>query len=303
MKENWKAHGALVLVNLLYAASHLIAKDVMPTYLTPNVFILLRVSGACLLFWLLFRVFSYEKVDVKDFLLLAICGLFGVAINQLFFFHGLNNTSAINAGIIMAFNPIMVVVLAYFILKDQLHYRQIIGIVIGATGAILLTINSFHTDSSSFKGDLFLVINSFSYALYLIAAKPLMAKYRPLTVITWVFTFGLFFVMCFPPVISDALSTNFTVIPLPIVGVIVYVIVGVTFLTYLLTMYGLKYVGPTVSSTYIYLQPIMVIVFTALFTYFDWTNNVSSSISFLKMTLMLLIFIGVYFANFKNNKA
>jgi drug/metabolite transporter (DMT)-like permease len=303
MKENWKAHVALVLVNLLYAASHLIAKDVMPTYLTPNVFILLRVSGGCLLFWLLFRVFSYEKVEVKDLLLLAICGLFGVAINQLFFFHGLNNTSAINAGIIMAFNPIMVVVLAYFILKDQLHYRQIIGIVIGATGAVLLTINSFHTDSSSFKGDLFLVINSFSYALYLIAAKPLMAKYRPLTVITWVFTFGLFFVMCFPPVISDVLSTDFRVIPLPIVGVICYVIVGVTFLTYLLTMYGLKYVGPTVSSTYIYLQPIMVIVFTALFTYFDWTNNVSSSISFLKMTLMLLIFIGVYFANFKNNKA
>ena len=233
---------------------------------------------------------------------MAICGLFGVAINQLFFFHGLNNSSAFNAGIIMAFNPIMVVVLAYLILKDQLNYRQIIGIVIGATGAILLTINSFHTDSSSFKGDLFLVINSFSYALYLIAAKPLMAKYRPLTVITWVFTFGLFFVMCFPPVISDALSTNFMVIPLPIVGVIVYVIVGVTFLTYLLTMYGLKYVGPTVSSTYIYLQPIMVIVFTALFTYFDWINNASSSISFLKMTLMLLIFIGVYFANFKHNK-
>lgn len=55
----------------------------------------------------------------------------------------------------MAFNPIMVVVLAYFILKDQLNYRQIIGIIIGATGAILLTINSFHTNSTSFKGDVF----------------------------------------------------------------------------------------------------------------------------------------------------
>ena len=111
MRGIWKAHGALLLVNLLYAASHVIAKDVMPTYLSPNVFILLRVSGACLLFWLMFRLFAYEKVAVKDFFLLAICGLFGVAINQLFFFHGLNQSSAFNAGIIMAFNPIIVLVL------------------------------------------------------------------------------------------------------------------------------------------------------------------------------------------------
>jgi drug/metabolite transporter (DMT)-like permease len=303
MRGIWKAHGALLLVNLLYAASHVIAKDVMPTYLSPNVFILLRVSGACLLFWLMFRLFAYEKVASKDFFLLAICGLFGVAINQLFFFHGLNQSSAFNAGIIMAFNPIIVLVLSFFILKNNINYRQLVGVLLGATGAILLTMNSFKDNSSTFMGDVFLVVNTISYALYLILAKPLMAKYRPLTVVTWIFTFGLLFVLLFPPMLRDVSNTNFSVIPMNIVGIIIYVIVGVTFLTYLLTMYGLKHLGPTISSTYIYAQPVMVIFFTIIFATLNWTSiDSSSSITTLKFVLMMLIFIGVYLSSSKKYK-
>jgi drug/metabolite transporter (DMT)-like permease len=303
MRGIWKAHGALLLVNLLYAVSHVIAKDVMPTYLSPNVFILLRVSGACLLFWLMFRLFAYEKVASKDFFLLAICGLFGVAINQLFFFHGLNQSSAFNAGIIMAFNPIIVLVLSFFILKNNINYRQLVGVLLGATGAILLTMNSFKDNSSTFMGDVFLVVNSISYALYLILAKPLMAKYRPLTVVTWIFTFGLLFVLLFPPMLRDVSNTNFSVIPMNIVGIIIYVIVGVTFLTYLLTMYGLKHLGPTISSTYIYAQPVMVIFFTIIFATLNWTSiDSSSSITTLKFVLMMLIFIGVYLSSSKKYK-
>jgi drug/metabolite transporter (DMT)-like permease len=303
MRGIWKAHGALLLVNLLYAVSHVIAKDVMPTYLSPNVFILLRVSGACLLFWLMFRLFAYEKVASKDFFLLAICGLFGVAINQLFFFHGLNQSSAFNAGIIMAFNPIIVLVLSFFILKNNINYRQLVGVLLGATGAILLTMNSFKDNSSTFMGDVFLVVNSISYALYLILAKPLMAKYRPLTVVTWIFTFGLLFVLLFPPMLRDVSNTNFSVIPMNIVGIIIYVIVGVTFLTYLLTMYGLKHLGPTISSTYIYAQPVMVIFFTIIFATLNWTSiDSSSSITTLKFVLMMVIFIGVYLSSSKKYK-
>ena len=303
MRGIWKAHGALLLVHLLYAASHVIAKDVMPTYLSPNVFILLRVSGACLLFWLIFRLFAYETVAKKDLFLLAICGLFGVAINQLFFFHGLNKSSAFNAGIIMAFNPIIVLVLSFFILKNNINYRQLVGVLLGGIGAILLTMNSFKDNSSTFLGDIFLVVNTISYALYLILAKPLMAKYRPLTVVTWIFTFGLLFVLLFPPMLRDLSNTNFSVIPMNIVGIIIYVIVGVTFLTYLLTMYGLKQLGPTISSTYIYAQPVMVIFFTIIFATLNWTSiDSSSSITTLKFGLMMLIFIGVYLSSSKKNK-
>ena len=46
MSKILKAHLALFLVNALYGANHVVAKGVMPNYLTPSVFIFLRVLGA-----------------------------------------------------------------------------------------------------------------------------------------------------------------------------------------------------------------------------------------------------------------
>lgn len=200
----------------------------------------------------------------------------------------------------MAFNPIMVVILSYLLRKEKISLLQALGIFLGASGTIALTMNSAGTSSGSILGDVFLVLNSLSYAIYLVIAKPLMSKYKPLTVITWVFTFGLGFVLIFPPTIPETLATNFMQIPVEFIGKIVYVIVGVTFFTYLLTMYGLRYLSPTASSTYIYAQPVLVIFFTLLFAYMGWSANYSSAITGIKIMLMLVIFIGVYFANFKN---
>jgi drug/metabolite transporter (DMT)-like permease len=298
-KSIFGAHAALFLVNTLYAASHVIAKGVMPDYLTPNVFILLRVVGATALFWLIWLLGKREVIAKKDLPLVALCALFGVAINQLFFFHGLNLSSSINSGIIMATNPMLVVVLSYFLLKEALSWKRTTGILIGAIGAILLTLKGGTGKGDSILGDAFLFINALSYAFYLVLVKPLMKSYSPLTVITYVFSFGMLYVLLFPPTISDLSQTDFSRIPTSAWWIILYVIVGVTFLTYLLTVYGLKYVSPAVSSVYIYIQPVLVIVFTFLFFYLgmvDFTQTITAE----KVLYMLMIFFGVYLASVRS---
>lgn len=294
LRELWKAHAALFLVNALYGASHVLAKGVMPDYLSPNVFILLRVTGATLLFWILMLFFRKFSIKKKDISLFALCGLFGVAINQLFFFHGLNLSSSINSGIIMTVNPILVVILSYFLIKERITIRKTSGIIIGATGAILLTLAAGTGKGDSLLGDTFLFINAASYAVYLVIAKPLMKNYSPLTVITWVFTFGLLYVLLFPPTLSELALSNFNAIPSDVWLKIVYVIVGVTFMTYLLTMYGLKYLSPSVSSAYIYLQPVLVIFFAVLFSWLGIAADYTDTITWQKLLYMLLIFVGVY---------
>ena len=294
-----KAHFALLFVNVLYGASHVLAKGVMPEFVTPNVFILFRVLGSVLLFWLLISFRKMEKINRKDFPLFIACGLFGVAINQLFFFHGLNLSSAINSGIIMALNPMMVVVLSLLVLKERITITRMCGILLGALGAILLTFKAAALKSDSTLGDFFLIINCLSYAIYLVIAKPLMSKYKPLTVITWVFTFGLVFVLLFPPTIPELVTTNFSAFSQSVILKIVYVIVGVTFLTYLLTMYGLKYLSPSVSSSYIYTQPIMVMLFTYIFVELNWADDYTASITAEKLFYMLIIFFGVYLTSLK----
>jgi drug/metabolite transporter (DMT)-like permease len=297
------AHIALFAVNMLYGASHILAKGVMPSYLTPSVFILFRVFGAAILFWLILSVSRSFKIERKDWIRLVGCGLFGVTVNQLFFFHGLNLSSSVNSGIIMAFNPIMVVILSGFALKEKITPIRLTGILIGAAGAVLLTLTGEKTVSETSLGDLYLLVNSFSYAIYLVLAKPLMKKYSPLLVITWVFTIGLGFLFLYPPVLKEFYATNFNSIPSDVWVKIVYVVVGVTFLTYLLTMFGLKYLSPSVSSSYIYFQPVMVIGFAFLFLYLGIADDYTSSITLRKIIYMLLIFLGVYLSGKSSSKS
>ncbi len=294
LSKNTQAHLALLMVNVLYGASHVIAKGVMPTFLSPNVFILFRVLGATSLFWIIKLFLPKEWIAKKDLLLIAFCGLFGIAVNQLFFFHGLNLSSSINSGIIMTINPILVVIIAFFWLKTPFTKNKIIGIVLGTTGALLLTLSSASVSPSASLGDIFLFINAFSYAVYLVIAKPLMQRYSPLTVITYVFSFGTLFVLLFPPTLPEVLTTNFRAIPTSIWWKIGFVVVGVTFLTYLLTMVGLKYLSPAVSSGYIYLQPVLVIGFAYLFAWLGIAADYTNAISLEKIGYMLLIFSGVY---------
>ncbi len=297
-----QAHLALLFVNVLYGASHVLAKGVMPGYLSPTVFILFRAVGATALFWLVLSLTKRSKIERKDFPLIALCGLFGVAINQLFFFHGLNLSSAFNSGIIMALNPIMVVILSFFLLKERLTAFKITGITLGATGAILLTLKASSLIGDSRLGDFFLFLNALSYAIYLVLAKPLMTKYSPIQVITWVFTFGLLFVLLFPPTLNELSQTNFQRIPTEIWWKITYVVIGVTFLTYLLTIFGLKYLSATISSAYIYTQPVMVLLFTFLFAVIGWSEDYRSTITSEKILYMFVIFTGVYLTSKSTSK-
>ena len=289
-----RAHVALFTVNALYGINHVIAKGVMPDYLTPSVFIFLRASGAVLLFWLVSILLIREKVQRKDFVRLALCGLFGVAVNQLFFFHGLSLTSSVNTGIIMTINPILVVILSYFMLNESISWKKAGGIALGATGAILLTLTAGTGSGDSALGDVFVFINATSYALYLVIVKPLMIKYKPITVITYVFSFGFIWVSLYPPTLIELFQTDFSAIPLDKVYVILFVIVGVTFLTYLLTVYALKFVSPSVSSAYIYLQPVLVMIFAVALSAIGLAQDYTDTITLEKIGYMLLIFMGVY---------
>src|SRR5690554_8152297 len=91
------AHAALLGANVIFGLNYAVAKGMMPKYIDPFSFILCRVGGAMILFWLFRRWGGNQKVKPKDLALLFVCAAFGVAANQLMFFYGLNLTTPINA--------------------------------------------------------------------------------------------------------------------------------------------------------------------------------------------------------------
>jgi len=281
-----RAHLAILIVNLLYGANFIIAKDIMPVYMQPFGIVTLRVAVSLVLFSLIHVFFIKEKIDKKDFPLLVLCGIFGVAINQLLFFKGLSMTTPINGAIIMTTNPIQVLIFSAIILQEKISLRKITGIAFGLAGALCIVAlgKNFSIDNSTFLGDLFIFINSISWALYLVIAKPLMTRYHPITIIKWTFVFGSVFVL--PIGASDFIATDFSAIPFKIWMNIAYVVIGVTFFAYLLNTIALNRLSPSVVSFYIYIQP----VFTTLIAVMLGKDTITP----IKVVATLLIFMGVY---------
>jgi len=267
----------------------------MPNYLNPSTFIMMRVLGALCLFWLVNRFTGLDKVTTKDMLRLAVCGLFGVALNQLFFFEGLNLTSPVNSAIIMTSTPVIVVFLSWLILKERLGRYRLIGVILGLCGAIGIILSSGKSEGISPLGDAFILINATSYALYLVMVKPLMVKYSPITVISYVFLFGCAFVV--PYSIEGFIATSWD-FPQGIWLRIMFVVFFVTFIAYLLNIFALKTVSPAVSSAYIYLQPLLSILFTWVHDELYGTSLVSD-LGPWHAAFAALIFFGVYLVSRK----
>jgi drug/metabolite transporter (DMT)-like permease len=293
-----KAHAALLFVGVFYGINYIVAKGIMPTYIGPSGFIFYRVFGATILFWIVHRFISREKILREDYPKFIQAALFGVAINQLFFFNGLNITSPLNASVIMTSNPLLVLLAAAVILKERITTYKVIGIALGLVGSlslivlpVLLGYSDIEWKAGDPIGDVMILVNALSYGIYLVTVKPLMAKYEPMTVIKWVFTFGC--VMVFPFGYSQALEVDWQGMPDHIWWGVVYVIVGVTFLVYFLNVYAMKTVSPSVVSAYIYLQPVLagtMSIFLGM-----------EKLHWIKIMAALLIFVGVYLVSFRKS--
>jgi len=296
VNKNFKAHIALLAVNIFYGANYSIAKISLPQYIQPAGYILLRVAASTLLYALFLLLFMRGKsfrIDKSDWLRFILCGITGVALNQVLFFEGLARTSPVHAALILTSNPLLVLVAAAFLIKEKITARKFLGILLGISGAVLLIIygNEIAIGHGSVKGDLFILINSMSYAVYLVLAKPLMKKYNPVLVVAWVFFFGMIFSIPFG--YGELLQVQWSAMPSAAILSVIYVIIFATFLAYLLNTYALKTMSPAVVSYYIYVQPVIA----AIIAYFLEEEK----LTVLHLVSCLLIFSGVFLVSKMEN--
>lgn len=286
MKTNLKVHLALFTVALIYGATFTIAKQVMPEYVKPFAFILLRVSVAAVCIFIFHSIFVKKRItERKDFLQLGISALFGVAFNMLLFFKGLSITTPINGSVLMMNTPIFVVVFAALYLKEKITFQKILGIAVAAFGAVLLMGGTrFNFSNETVWGDIMVTVNAIIYAFYLVYAKSLMQKYHPLTVTMWSFVFGWFVVLPFGA--GEFMEIDFAGFTPKIWLFIGFITLGSTFITYVLNAYALRKASSSLVGTYIYLQPVLATVIAIV--------SGKDMLTLEKCCYILVIFCGVF---------
>ena len=288
---------AVFMVQLLYGLTFTFAKGIISEGLIkPFGFILVRIIGATALFWLLSLFTKNEKIERKDFLTFFFASIFGIALNMLTFFKGLEYTTPINASVIMITAPIIVLLLSAIFLSEKLTTIKVVGIFLGFSGAVILSLfskSSGAIGSNVPLGNLLVFINAASYSVYIIIVKKLTAKYHPFSFIKWLLLFGLILVLPFGyNELTEVEIYRFTDYDFFAVG---FVIVGATFGTYLLNPIGLRHLKASTVTAFIYLQPVIAAIF-ALAMGMD-------TIDAAKIGGAALIFSGVYLVTKKKKSA
>ncbi|MFD3001727.1 DMT family transporter [Pontibacter toksunensis] len=286
MSKQVQVHAALFLVALIYGSNYSIAKEVMPLYVGPFGLIVIRVVSAALFFGIFSRMVVKEKIVGRaDNLRSIACGVTGIAINQLCFFGGLNLTVPINAALLMVISPVAVLLFSAILLRESVSFRKVSGIALACLGALLL-INTSRSASApgNILGDLLIVMNAVSFGMYLVLVKPLMQKYKAITIVSRIFAVGAVIVVPFGW--QQLLTPDYSSFPTSIWLAIVFMVLAVTILAYLLNTWALRYANPSLVGAYIYLQPVLAIVIATGFGKDVFTPQ--------KGLYALLIFAGVY---------
>ena len=293
--EKLTGHAAMFGANAMWGIMSPVAKMVMAAgVISPMVMTDFRILGAAILFWTISFFRKREPVSWKDLGLFFLASQTAIVFNQGSFIFGVSMTSPIDASIITTSLPILTLIIAAFYLKEPVTGKKIAGIIFGATGAILLVMSGqqlANGNASNIRGDLLCLTAQLCFSIYLVFFRGLINRYSPITIMKWMFTGSAMSVL--PFTYGKILAIDWTAVEWRTIGGIAFVVVGGTFISYLLVSIGQKRLRPTVVSMYNYIQPIAAAVMAIL-----WGMD---SFTLLKTIAVIFIFSGVYLVTQSKN--
>jgi drug/metabolite transporter (DMT)-like permease len=252
-------HIALATTQILFASLPIVAKFVFPTIGPPAV-LFFRVAGSALAFGLILRMMAPERItDRRDLWSLAGLALIGVVLNQLLFLEGTRRTTAINTNVLITTIPVFTLAIAIMLGRERASPAKVAGIVLAGSGALYLVgIDRLSLDPDDSLGAGMLVGTTLCYSGYLVLSKPLLTRYRPLTVVTHVFLFGA--VMVIPVGLVALWNTDVTAQPLVAIVGLAYIVVFTSIVTYFLSVWALRRTASSLVAMYVYVQPVVTAV-------------------------------------------
>ena len=246
----------------------------------------LRIRGAMVLFWIASFFQKPEHVNHKDLITLFFASLFAIVFNQGCFIFGVSLSSPADASIITTS-----MLLAAFILKEPITGKKVLGIACGAGGALLLILGSSQNQPAASSashtaiwGDLLVLFAQFCYAFYIVRFKDFVNKYSLITIMKWMFTYS--FICTIPFSASDLMNADWSGLKAVEIGSLTFIVVGATFVSYMLIVVGQKNLRPTVAGMYNYIQPLVACIVAVC-----WGMD---SFNTTKIIAVVLIFGGVY---------
>ena len=293
-------HTLLMLILILFwGSSFVVVKIALMEGLTPVAVATFRflIAGGLFLVALLFEKNmdpDYRLlVEKKDFPTLLFLAFTGVTFFFTLQYTGIQMAGASVAAIFVCLlSPILIAILSARIFKENLTKKQISGIGIAAAGTFLVItggILNFQSNRQFFFGSLILLSTPVLWAAYSLVGKKVLEKYDPFLIVAYVTLLGGLFLLPFS-LAENSLRQIFKM-SLHAWLAILFLSVTCSLIGYYIWFYVLKRVGAAVTSSFLFAEPLVTVLFAVVF--------VGEEASLFVLAGGLLIFMGVYLVTTK----
>jgi len=288
-KEQIQGHLAAIITNVIFGLNITVTKSLLSAWMSPMGYTMTRMIFGLVVFWFIALVSGNEKIERKDLIIISIGGLLGLAFTQGAFSLGISLISPVLWSLIVALNPVGVLLLSALFLKESITIKKVVGVIIGITGAALIIIKngSGGISFNNILGICLAVFSVLSYASYIVITRKTSGKYKSITIMKWMFLFSVIVISPFgirelpeQRLYSQAIS----IVP---VLQLCFSLIFSSLLAFFLVPVALKRIKATVASIYINLQPIVASVVAI------WVGQ--DLFSWDKPLALILVVIGVLF--------
>lgn len=248
-------HVALLLVQVCFGGFHVVAKALLAG-MAPMTVVGLRVAIATPL--LLIIAWRQDRTipQGRDWLWLALLGGLGVTANQILFIQGLRYTTASNASILMTCLPVFAAAAGAVMGIERVGPRRLLGIALAVGGALVMVHpGRFETAGKTGFGNLLILGNCLSYALFLVLQRPLLRRLPWRTVIAGSFLFGGTAVLLAS--LPTLAATDLGEMTAPAWWGVLYIALFATVFAYAANTWAVRRSSPALVAAYGMLQPVV----------------------------------------------
>jgi drug/metabolite transporter (DMT)-like permease len=186
-------------------------------------------------------------------------GIIGTVAFNVFFFYALRYTSANDASLIMATNPLVTTLLAIVILGERPTSRHLLALPIALVGVtVVITQGEIsHLLNLQFSiGDILMLAADGFWALYNVLCRRYMPQASPLANTTWIMASGALVLFC----IALAGGTHLTALGPKASAAITVMVIGGTVLAYLFWTTGIARLGAARTAIFLNLVPVFAML-------------------------------------------
>lgn len=284
MNKNWVGAFCLTSAASIWGGMYVISKYALD-HIPPFGLLWLRyLLGWGLLFFIL-KVKQQNKVqpklNKKDWLQFAWIGLIGYFISIAAQFFGTKLSSASMGSLITSASPALILIFAWFLLKEKITIKKWIALILSTSGVIMVIGFSPTQSDSAFQGNLILVVAAISWALLSVFVKIASIKHSSLVITTYAVGFGFLWTTPFFIWEATAIEWSFTSPTLLSLSILYLGFVS-TAAAFFFWNKGLELMEAGIGSLFFFFQPLVG-------AFFGWLLlDEKLSLSFLVGAILIL---------------